>query len=58
MTLPDILNAAWPQTAARLPKFLLIDAVTSRSRELYCRRHGHMWSLRSGQCLWCGRYPE
>ncbi|MCW2495859.1 hypothetical protein [Jatrophihabitans sp.] len=54
MTIPDILNAAWPQAAARLPKILLVDALTSRSRELYCRRNGHMWSLESERCLWCG----
>ena len=57
MTLPTILTAAWPQAAARLPKFLLVDAITSRNRELYCRRNGHMWSLGSSRCLWCATIP-
>jgi hypothetical protein len=55
MTIPALLNAAWPKAASRLPKILLVDALTSRSRELYCRRHNHMWSLETGRCLWCGR---
>ena len=54
MTPPHVLIAAWPQTAARIPKFLLIDAFTSRSRDLYCRSHGHMASVTTGSCTWCG----
>ena len=54
MTLPNVITTVWPQTVARLPRFLLIDTVTSRNRQLYCRRNGHMHSLLGDRCLWCG----
>lgn len=48
-----------PESIIRLPLRLLIDPVTWRRRSLYCRRHGHVWSITAVEprCVWCGITP-
>jgi hypothetical protein len=48
----------WPITLVAMPARRVSRELTTQFRWLYCRRHGHIWSLPledgSPNCLWCG----
>lgn len=56
MRLPYPITPLLPNTVWRALRPFLTDSIVWRRRDLYCRKHGHLWTVSAddSRCLWCG----